>query len=126
MLEESGLIIEVGAWVRRTALNISRRWRENGQFGLRIAVNVSPSRTRIWVTPGTARSWSVPGLGMPWPSQPLIQATRGSPNSMSVEPVPWSPAPWTKSTPRQGAWGASSVPGSRVAGSSGAAIDLEE
>jgi PAS domain S-box-containing protein/diguanylate cyclase (GGDEF)-like protein len=46
VLEESGLIIEVGAWVRRTALKISQRWRENGQMGLRIAVNVSARELR--------------------------------------------------------------------------------
>ena len=46
VLEESGLIIEVGAWVRRTALGISQRWREQGQAGMRIAVNVSPRELR--------------------------------------------------------------------------------
>jgi PAS domain S-box-containing protein len=46
VLEESGLIIEVGAWVRRTALKICQRWRENGQMGLRIAVNVSARELR--------------------------------------------------------------------------------
>ncbi len=46
VLEESGLIIEVGAWVRRTALNICQRWRESGQMGLRIAVNVSARELR--------------------------------------------------------------------------------
>jgi EAL domain-containing protein (putative c-di-GMP-specific phosphodiesterase class I) len=46
VLEESGLIIEVGAWVRRTALGISRRWRDAGQAGLRIAVNVSARELR--------------------------------------------------------------------------------
>jgi PAS domain S-box-containing protein len=46
VLEESGLIIEVGAWVRRTALKICQRWRESGQMGLRIAVNVSARELR--------------------------------------------------------------------------------
>ena len=46
VLEESGLIIDVGAWVRRTALKISQRWRDKGQMGLRIAVNVSARELR--------------------------------------------------------------------------------
>ncbi|MGH8105807.1 MAG: EAL domain-containing protein, partial [Arenimonas sp.] len=39
ILEETGLIVDVGAWVRREGLDILRRWREQGIEGFRIAVN---------------------------------------------------------------------------------------
>ncbi|KFN44112.1 hypothetical protein N789_06770 [Arenimonas oryziterrae DSM 21050 = YC6267] len=46
VLEETGLIVEAGAWVRRHALKVCQRWRELGSFGLRLAVNVSPRELR--------------------------------------------------------------------------------
>lgn len=46
VLEDTGLILEVGAWVRRRALEITRRWREQGYPELRVAVNVSARELR--------------------------------------------------------------------------------
>lgn len=46
ILEESGLIVEAGFWVRRTALAITQRWRELGHIDLRLAVNVSARELR--------------------------------------------------------------------------------
>lgn len=46
VLEETGLIIEVGAWVRREGLAIWRRWHAQGHSGFRIAVNVSARELR--------------------------------------------------------------------------------
>lgn len=46
VLEESGLVIDVGAWVRREGLAIWRSWHERGIEGLRIAVNVSARELR--------------------------------------------------------------------------------
>lgn len=46
VLEETGLIIEVGAWVRREGLAIWRRWHRHGHSGFRIAVNVSARELR--------------------------------------------------------------------------------
>jgi diguanylate cyclase (GGDEF)-like protein len=46
VLEESGLILEVGAWVIRKALEDRRRWRESGLTPPRVAVNVSPLQLR--------------------------------------------------------------------------------
>ena len=46
VLEETGLIIDVGAWVRRKGLAIWRRWRAQGHGGLRLAVNVSVRELR--------------------------------------------------------------------------------
>lgn len=43
--EESGLIIEIGDWVLRTACESAARWRENGVM-LDISVNVSPLQFR--------------------------------------------------------------------------------
>jgi EAL domain-containing protein (putative c-di-GMP-specific phosphodiesterase class I) len=40
-LEDTGLIVDVGAWVIRTACAQAARWREEGQQGLRVAVNLS-------------------------------------------------------------------------------------
>ncbi len=45
-LEETGLVIEVGAWVRREGLAIWRHWHEQGHAGLRLAVNVSARELR--------------------------------------------------------------------------------
>ncbi len=46
VLEETGLIIDVGAWVRREGLAIWRRWHAHGHSGFRIAVNVSARELR--------------------------------------------------------------------------------
>lgn len=46
VLEETGLIIDVGAWVRREGLAIWRRWRAQGHGELRLAVNVSARELR--------------------------------------------------------------------------------
>jgi len=46
VLEETGLIIDVGAWVRREGLAIWRRWHSHGHSGFRIAVNVSARELR--------------------------------------------------------------------------------
>lgn len=46
VLEETGLIIEVGAWVRSEGLSIWRRWNAQGRGDLRLAVNVSARELR--------------------------------------------------------------------------------
>jgi EAL domain-containing protein (putative c-di-GMP-specific phosphodiesterase class I)/GGDEF domain-containing protein len=46
ILEETGLIVEVGAWVRQEGLAIWQRWREQGHGRLRLAVNVSARELR--------------------------------------------------------------------------------
>ena len=46
ILEETGLILEVGRWVLRQALADYRRWRAAGYEPVRIAVNVSPLQLR--------------------------------------------------------------------------------
>jgi len=46
LLEETGMIVEVGAWVLRQAANDYRKWREHGLAAPRIAVNVSPIQLR--------------------------------------------------------------------------------
>ena len=46
VLEETGLIIEVGAWVRREGVAILRGWHDEGIEGFRIAVNVSARELR--------------------------------------------------------------------------------
>jgi PAS domain S-box-containing protein/diguanylate cyclase (GGDEF)-like protein len=45
-LEDTGLVIEVGAWVRREGLRIWKEWQALGHDGLRIAVNVSARELR--------------------------------------------------------------------------------
>jgi PAS domain S-box-containing protein len=45
-LEETGLVIEVGAWVRREGLRIWKEWQALGHDGLRVAVNVSARELR--------------------------------------------------------------------------------
>jgi EAL domain-containing protein (putative c-di-GMP-specific phosphodiesterase class I) len=45
-LEDTGLVIEVGAWVRREGLRIWKDWQARGHDGLRIAVNVSARELR--------------------------------------------------------------------------------
>jgi diguanylate cyclase (GGDEF)-like protein len=42
LLEETGLIVEVGDWVLRQASADCRRWRREGLPGIRVAVNISP------------------------------------------------------------------------------------
>jgi diguanylate cyclase (GGDEF)-like protein/PAS domain S-box-containing protein len=46
ILEETGLIFEVGAWALRQALADRLRWRSMCPSGMRIAVNVSPLQLR--------------------------------------------------------------------------------
>ncbi len=46
VLEETGLIHEVGRWALRHAIKDYLRWRDRGLTGLRIAVNVSPLQLR--------------------------------------------------------------------------------
>lgn len=46
ILEETGLIIDVGAWVRCEGIAIWRRWHDQGHVGLRLAVNVSARELR--------------------------------------------------------------------------------
>jgi PAS domain S-box-containing protein/diguanylate cyclase (GGDEF)-like protein len=45
-LEDTGLVIEVGAWVRKEGLRIWKEWQELGHGGLRVAVNVSARELR--------------------------------------------------------------------------------
>ena len=46
LLEETGLIFEVGRWVLRKAIEDHVQWRRAGYPGVRIAVNVSPLQLR--------------------------------------------------------------------------------
>jgi EAL domain-containing protein (putative c-di-GMP-specific phosphodiesterase class I) len=46
VLEETGLIHEVGRWVISQAMRDSGRWRAEGLLAVRIAVNVSPLQLR--------------------------------------------------------------------------------
>ncbi len=46
ILEETGLIFEVGRWAMRQAINDYLRWRSMGLPAVRIAVNVSPLQLR--------------------------------------------------------------------------------
>jgi EAL domain-containing protein (putative c-di-GMP-specific phosphodiesterase class I) len=46
LLEETGLILEVGQWALRQAVADYLRWRDAGLEALRIAVNVSPLQLR--------------------------------------------------------------------------------
>jgi EAL domain-containing protein (putative c-di-GMP-specific phosphodiesterase class I) len=46
ILEETGLIYEVGRWALRTAIEDYLRWRRAGLPAVRIAVNVSPLQVR--------------------------------------------------------------------------------
>jgi diguanylate cyclase (GGDEF)-like protein/PAS domain S-box-containing protein len=46
ILEETGLILEVGRWALNEAVKDYRRWRETGLRAVRIAVNVSPLQLR--------------------------------------------------------------------------------
>ncbi|HEY2345989.1 MAG TPA: EAL domain-containing protein [Xanthomonadaceae bacterium] len=46
VLEETGMIVQAGRWVMRTALETACAWRARGRSGLRIAVNVSARELR--------------------------------------------------------------------------------
>jgi diguanylate cyclase (GGDEF)-like protein/PAS domain S-box-containing protein len=46
ILEETGLIHEVGQWALHQAVAVYRRWRETGLRAVRISVNVSPHQLR--------------------------------------------------------------------------------
>lgn len=46
ILEETGLIYDVGRWALRNALDTHLRWRKEGRPALRVAVNVSPLQLR--------------------------------------------------------------------------------
>jgi diguanylate cyclase (GGDEF)-like protein len=46
LLEETGMIVDVGAWVLRRAVRDHRRWRARGLVAPRIAVNVSAVQLR--------------------------------------------------------------------------------
>jgi len=46
ILEETGLIHEVGRWALRQAIEDALRWRRTGLAALRVAVNVSPLQLR--------------------------------------------------------------------------------
>jgi PAS domain S-box-containing protein/diguanylate cyclase (GGDEF)-like protein len=46
LMEENGMILEVGAWALRRASHDHRRWTEQGLAPLRVAVNVSPLQLR--------------------------------------------------------------------------------
>ena len=46
LLEDTGLIVQAGHWVMRTALDTARAWRAMGHAGLRIAVNISARELR--------------------------------------------------------------------------------
>ena len=46
VLEETGLIYEVGRWALRQAIEDYLRWRTAGLAAVRIAVNVSPLQLR--------------------------------------------------------------------------------
>ena len=45
VLEETGAIVDVGAWIRQESLRIARRWQARG-LGTRLAVNVSARELR--------------------------------------------------------------------------------
>lgn len=62
VLEETGLIHEVGAWAIHQAMADARRWRSAGHPAVRIAVNVSPVQLRnpgflpqVWRTIASAQ-----------------------------------------------------------------------
>jgi diguanylate cyclase (GGDEF)-like protein len=46
LLEESGLIVPVGAWVLRTACRQAKTWQDEGLPGMRISVNISSRQFR--------------------------------------------------------------------------------
>jgi diguanylate cyclase (GGDEF)-like protein len=76
VLESTGLIVEVGAWVIRRAALDCQRWLVAGLPPIRIAVNVSPSQLRLSdFVEGFSKSlgpWSSPAAGLD------IEITEGS------------------------------------------------
>jgi PAS domain S-box-containing protein/diguanylate cyclase (GGDEF)-like protein len=64
LLEETGLILEVGAWVLARAVRDHKRWMERGLAPLRVAVNVSPVQMRrrefVAAVTGTLAAGAVP------------------------------------------------------------------
>ena len=46
VVEQTGMMVAIGAWVRREAATQAARWRGRGMAGLRIAVNVSSMELR--------------------------------------------------------------------------------
>jgi predicted signal transduction protein with EAL and GGDEF domain len=46
ILEDTGLIDEIGLWVLNTACREARRWRDDGREGLKVAVNLSARQLR--------------------------------------------------------------------------------
>ncbi len=63
VLEETGMILDVGAWAIRKALTESRNWRLTHVGPLRIAVNVSPIQLRQRDFVDTVKR-SIDGLGI--------------------------------------------------------------
>ncbi len=53
LANESGLIMEIGNWVLRTACRQAKRWHDSGHPGLRLAVNISA--VQFW-QPGLVQS----------------------------------------------------------------------
>ena len=60
LLEETGLILEVGAWVLQRAALDRRQWLAHGIDAPRIAVNVSPVQLRRWDFNDTLRAALAP------------------------------------------------------------------
>ncbi|WP_170130648.1 GGDEF/EAL domain-containing response regulator [Sphaerotilus hippei] len=53
--EETGLIVDIGDWVLRTACAQAQAWQQRWQLGLSVAVNVSPRQFRQHDLPATVR-----------------------------------------------------------------------
>ena len=68
VLEDSGLILEVGEWVIRRAAADCRRWRQQGLPPVRVAVNISPAQLRQSDFVGRflehTQSWATPTCGL--------------------------------------------------------------
>jgi EAL domain-containing protein (putative c-di-GMP-specific phosphodiesterase class I) len=68
LLESTGLIVEVGDWVIRTAALDCQRWMRSGLAPLRVAVNISPSQLRLPVFVenflNALAGWSTPQAGL--------------------------------------------------------------
>ncbi len=63
-LEDTGLIVDAGAWVLRTACRQCAAWRSSGHADLRVAVNVSPRQIRAAGFVDTVTS-AIHGAGLP-------------------------------------------------------------